>query len=505
MSRPEDEQGGKVVMGIARGGALNMAGALFSQIAFFAITVILARTLGRAAVGLYSQGFAFLALLGLLSLGGFRGGLTRFVAMHLADGDRALLRGTVRLGLGLSTLAAVAAGSVLAMAAPWLAHHAFDDAALVTPLRFVAAILPMSVFTDAALSATQGFRTMKPYAYIGLMLEPFLRVTLTIVALVTAGGLAEVMLALLVSNALAAVAAAVALRRLMGTATGAPRYEIRSLFSFSGVSWMASLASTGLIWADTILLGIFRSSADVGVYQVATRMVLLATFVMLPINASLAPHIADLHRRGDTGGLKRAYVAATGWILRLSLPAFMVCLVFPRQLLSIFGRRFEVGVAVTVILACGKLVDSATGPCGLMLNMSGRPGLSLLDNGVALLLNVILNLLLIPAYGIVGSAAAWAVSLGVVNVARVVQVERVMDMLPFDASAGKALGAAVAAAGVGVALSSQFEGFTGLLVGAPAMFGVYGAVVLALGVSAEDRLVLVAASRRLRRLSGATG
>src|SRR5258708_14088222 len=256
------DEGGREVLGMARGGALNLAGALFSQIAFFLITVVLARVLGRAQVGLYAQGFAFLSLLGLLSLSGFRAGLTRFVAMHLADGDAGALRGTVRLGLGLSAGGAALLGAALWLVAPWLSHHAFSDPRLVTPLRFVGVTLPASVFADAALSATQGYRTMKPYAYVGLLMEPALRLAFPGVALAGHHGLRGAMVALAVSNYVGAAAAAVALRRLMGRIADDPRYLPRELFGFSAVSWMASLASTGLIWADTIILGVYRSSAE---------------------------------------------------------------------------------------------------------------------------------------------------------------------------------------------------------------------------------------------------
>src|SRR3954447_23779705 len=101
------------VLGIARGGALNIGGQLCSQISFFIITLLLARTLGRSDVGVYSQGFAFLVLLGLLSLSGFRAVLPPFVAVHLAENDRGALRGTVRLGLGLSAMASVVLGALL--------------------------------------------------------------------------------------------------------------------------------------------------------------------------------------------------------------------------------------------------------------------------------------------------------------------------------------------------------------------------------------------------------
>ena len=65
-----------------------------------------------------------------------------------------------------------------------------------------------------------------------------------------------------------------------------------------------------------------------------------------------------------------------------------------------------------------------------------------LDNRAGLVLNVLLNVLLIPRYGIVGAAAAWAVSLAVVNGLRVLQVWLTMRMLPFEAAAAKGLAAA---------------------------------------------------------------
>jgi O-antigen/teichoic acid export membrane protein len=300
----ELEESQREVLGIARGGAMNIAGQLFSQISFFLITLLLARTLGRTDVGVYAQGFAFLVLLGLLSLSGFRAGLTRFVAVHLAEGDRGALRGTVRLGLGLSMLASVVLGGLLFLLSSVIADGVFGDPHIAVALRFVGATLPASVFIDAALSATQGFKTMKAYALVGLILEPGLRLALSAAVLASGGGLRGALAALLVSNYVGAALAAVALRRLMGRPTAPPRYDVRQLFAFSTVSWMASLASAGLIWADTILLGIYMTSADVGVYQVATRMVMLAAFVMTPVNAAFAPRIADLYQRHRTESLR---------------------------------------------------------------------------------------------------------------------------------------------------------------------------------------------------------
>ena len=56
-------------------------------------------------------------------------------------------------------------------------------------------------------------------------------------------------------------------------------------------------------------------------------------------------------------------------VVRLSLPAFAALLAFPDELLRLFGGAFVAGAAVTVILACGQLVNAATGPCDCDRNL----------------------------------------------------------------------------------------------------------------------------------------
>jgi O-antigen/teichoic acid export membrane protein len=454
--------------------------------------------LGREDVGLYAQAYAFLSLLNLLALSGLRAGLTRFVAVHFADADPGGVRGTVRLGMALTALGSTVLGGTLFAIAPQVAA-AFDDDRLVTGLRFVALTLPAMTLTDAALSATQGWRTMRPYALIGNVFEPLARLALTALLLFLGAGLDGAFAALVSSNWAALVLAMVALVRRVRRTAGAPiRYRPRELFGFSVVSWLASLASTGLIWASTLQLGLLRDSGDVGIYNVATRLVALAVFVMPPINHAFSPHIAYLHHRRRDDELRQTYGVATSWIIRLSLPAFVTLVVFPEQLLRLFGAEFVAGATVTMILALGKLVDASTGPCGLMLNMSGRAVLSMVDNVAVLLLNVALNAWLIPTHGITGAAVAWAVCLWLVNCARVLQVWWLMRMLPFDVGVLKGLAAGIVALATALLMRVTLGGPPEAAVGIPAMLTAYVGVLLALGLTVEDRMVLQMLGRRLR-------
>ncbi|WP_433350405.1 flippase [Micromonospora sp. CA-111912] len=494
-----EPQGDRHVRGMARGGGLNLLGALLSQAAVFLIMLLLARVLGIREVGRYAQCYAVLSLAGLLSLSGFRAGLTRFVAVHLADSDAPALRGTVRLGLAISAASSVVLAAALALAAPWLAAR-LHDPGLATGLRLVALTLPASTICEAALAATRGWRTQRPFTFIGQLYEPGTRLLLTALALATGAGLTGAYWALVGAGWSAALLALVALGRLVRRVPPArPVYRPRQLFGFSTVSWVSSLSSTGLIWVDTLLLGFF-ANPEIGVYNVATRLVTVAIFVLAPINAAFGPYIAHLHHRGELADVRRVYAVATGWVVRLSMPAFVALLVLPGDLLRVFGGEVATGAAVTVVLALGQLVNAATGPCGTVLNMSGRVAVNMADNLAALVLNMLLNLWLIPAYGIVGAALAWSVSLIVVNVARVLQVRALVGALPFTVGMVKGIAAGAAALLAGLLVRWLLPGWPWRLgVGLLAIVAVYLGVVLALGLGREDLMVLRALVRRRGR------
>jgi len=103
---------------------------------------------------------------------------------------------------------------------------------------------------------------------------------------------------------------------------------------------------------------------------------------------------------------------------------------------------------------------------------------------------VVLNLVLIPHFGIVGSAYAWAISLTLVNLLRVVQVRIVLGMYPFDVGEAKAFVAGGAALVVGLVIGHATDGAVAIVVGGLALGITYLAVLAGLGISADDRLLL---------------
>jgi O-antigen/teichoic acid export membrane protein len=176
---------------------------------------------------------------------------------------------------------------------------------------------------------------------------------------------------------------------------------------------------------------------------------------------------------------------------RLAAPAFIVLVVFAPELLAIFGPGYTVGVFVTVVLAIAKTSDVATGPCGVMLNQGGENLRGTLINVVAVVVAISLDLVLIPHHGIRGAAVAWGIALVLANVARVLAVRgHVVAAFPFERSVWRTVVAMLVAGGAGVLSRFLVPGEWTLLVSLPTVAATYGAVMLLLGLPAEDRLVL---------------
>ena len=358
---------------MGRGAGLNVIGAALSQGSLFLILMILARNTSLADVGRYSICYALLTILSLLALGGVRATLTRFVAMRLADGDPGAVRGTIRLGMSVAVVGSLVVSVSLAALSGRVADL-LHEPELAPGIVLVAVSVMAVTIEGAALAATQGWRSQRAFTLIGQILDPGLRLLLTALAVWMGLGLMAALWAIVISSWTAAVLSVVVLlRRLRRVERARPRYDPRPMASFAVVSWGSTLATTGLVWADALLLGYLASAQDVGLYTVATRLVGLAIFVLNPINSAFVPHVAHLYHLEDRDGVDVAFGAANRWIIRLSAPAFILLLAYPRDLLGLFGDGYTAAAAatVTVVLAIGQLANAAAGPCGSVLNMTG--------------------------------------------------------------------------------------------------------------------------------------
>jgi O-antigen/teichoic acid export membrane protein len=278
------------------------------------------------------------------------------------------------------------------------------------------------------------------------------------------------------------------------------RRDAREIFRYAIPLWLSGLLRQSRRNIQNVMLGAMSSIANVGIFSIASHVSLVATVTSTSIYVSSRPLMAQLHDGGDREGLARLYATTTRWTFGLSVPFFLIIVLYPEAILSLFGGAFADGATALVIVAFAGLVGAATGTCQGMIDMTGHTRVKLAN---AILNTVVLvggGALLIPRSGVIGAAVASLIAVATVNVASVVALWVLERYLPFDRDWWKPVVAGLGALGLGLALRSLTGVGTDLasavLQGAVVSV-VYIGLVLALGLAPDDRLVVGRAFGRI--------
>ena len=99
--------------------------------------------------------------------------------------------------------------------------------------------------------------------------------------------------------------------------------------------------------------------------------------------------------------------------------------------MGIFGEEFRLGVLSFIILSAGRLVVAFSGAAGNLLQMCGKQVIFMNVAIIGSLINIILNFVLIPIYGINGSAMATMISIVIFNLLLVYYVKKEFGFYTF--------------------------------------------------------------------------
>lgn len=424
---------------LASGWLLSLLGVVASAAFGFAFVIVVTRGLGAHDAGVFFATNALFIILMTAAQFGAPSGVVRTLSRLHALGRIAEIRATMRLAVSPPVLGSLALAVLVFIFAPQISQILLagpDAGAGVPYLRAFAPFLPFMVAYEVVVSATRGLGSMLPYVGISnLGIAPARPVLGLIVISVGAGG-AALAVAWALPQAIGLIAAIAALLALIRKAERGHRPDAeqgavqddkrRSLASefwrFTAPLGIAVVLQTTLLWLDTILLAAIASPSQAAIYKTAGSVILQGTFAQSAIVLVIGPLLSGLLARSERARAQSIYQTATWWIAALAWPIYLTVAVFAPLVMSLFGAEFVQGTDTLRILALTMLVAMAAGPATAALVMSGRSSWNLINMTVGLGLNLVLNLLLIPPFGMTGSAAAWSVSIIIGNVAPGVQL-----------------------------------------------------------------------------------
>jgi len=186
-----------------------------------------------------------------------------------------------------------------------------------------------------------------------------------------------------------------------------------------------------MAWTDKLMLGAMTTPEDVGIYHTAFKLSMFAAVALMSINSIAAPKFAEMFGKDDMEGLKKVVHQSTKMIFWTSVPLVTIFFIFPEFFLGLFGEEFKIGIAAFIFLSCGRLISSFSGSVGNILQMTGNQNIYAKILLFGAILNVALNLILIPKYGINGAAIASMSSLIVWNLSMVLVVKKKFGFYTF--------------------------------------------------------------------------
>jgi len=193
------------------------------------------------------------------------------------------------------------------------------------------------------------------------------------------------------------------------------RFRLSHLKNLSGFSfWIFLTASGSLVfsYADTILIGFFMSNADVGIYRTAFQLTSVAAFVTLAFHTVLYPQISNWGARGHIAEIENSLARAWTYSLFLAIPTCIGGWIMGDKLLYyLYGASFVGGAPALFFLLLVQIVNVFMYLGTMSLTALNKPKDAFLITVIASIVNIILNLSLIPILGITGAAVATLIAM----------------------------------------------------------------------------------------------
>ena len=487
----------------AKGGGISFAGKLFEYLVRFVFSVIVARKIGAEQFGLYTLGLTVATIASNMALLGLQTGIVRFLPPAIRRRDDASIWGIIQVGIGLPALISLVFSVGLFLLAGPLAAWAFHDPRLVTIFRLISLSIPLDTLGFIAYMITISYKRPKYNVLANNIIAPLVKLSLTV------GFLAIGMATLGVIKA-QVIASAVSLGVMVFFVNSLfylirPLREARrntgQLVRYSlpvHLGWMVNTVRGTL---ETLILGIVGLTTGVGVYAAAARLNAIGSMFYLSIANISTPIIADLYSRGQSSQLKAFYQTTTRWLVSFNIPLFLTFVLFARPLLSIFGADFTTGSTGLIILSIGTLVYTGTGSGANTLDMTDHTKVNMVNSLFMVVISIGLDLLLIPRWGVVGAAAASALSTTLINVVCLVEVWFLLHMQPYNWDLYKPFVAGLVTTVVTVMLNSRLvlSPLLHLIVGGIILGCIYAVTLIALGFSNEDLLVMNSLRSRFKK------
>ena len=378
-----------------------MASQIIARLIQLAIFVFLARSLRKDDFGVFSFGFAFSMIAVIIADFGLSLLLVREISRDKKSASKYLSNSIyAKIILSVITL-------ILAI----LFFEIIDYSKEVKIVAYVMLLFTLlQSFTEIYFSIYRAFEKMYYDALIKI-----LRMALLLAAvfyLIKKGyGIAAISMAFLVTEIIILIMAAILTYTKFVRISFRFDYRvIKRLIENSSIFFFSVVFTTIYLYIDQIFISKLRGTTEVGVYSAAANIVIMLIFIPQMYVNSIFPVISRFYITSKKS-LKLAYEKSFKYMFVLGLSiATGIYVLSDKIIFLLYGKEFIEAVIVLKVLTGYSFLKFLNPVTGYTLIAINKQGTRLFGQASAAVINIVLNIILIPKYGIVGAAIATLVT-----------------------------------------------------------------------------------------------
>ena len=404
---------------------MNSIGRAVNQILRYVSVLILVKYLGTINYGYLTIGFTILSIGVILSNFGLNYGVFRFVPIFLAQNEISKVKGVISFCIRRVAIYAIIVAIVMFFGAELIAINIFNKPPLVDYIQLFSIAIPFSVLSTMIFHIFKGFSHINYKILIEDILILIVRIILYLFCLYFGLSAMGIVISYSISLLIGLIAGIYFLIKIfpqMSDKKIKPEINISEITKYSYPLFLSSFLAIFLNRTDILMLSYYLPADQIAIYSISHKLAILVFFIANATFAIFTPTMAKFFAKAKLIEMNNISIRIVYWVSIVTIPLFLSITLFSEDLLGFFGRDFVVGKTALIILSVSFLLNSLLGFAGQLLGVLGKSKVILINSLMAGILNIILNFVLVPHFGIIGAACATAFSIFAVNLARAIEV-----------------------------------------------------------------------------------
>jgi O-antigen/teichoic acid export membrane protein len=399
-----------------RGSSLLLAGKLLAMGINFTCQILIVRYLSTADYGAWAYGLSVVVFCQNLAVFGLDRGITRFIPIYHEQEDYNKLFGTLVLVFSSILLSSALIIAAFNIAPEQVARLIKDKDQPLTLLFIMIFLIPTESFDGLLTGLFASFANPRAIFFRKHVLGPLLRLSVIVLLMFFKAKVIFLAYGYLAASSFGIAMYIFLLIRLMRQQGLFQHLHLKSIiipakeiFSFTLPLLSSDLVSILNNSANALILGYFFNATEVAMYRVILPAADFNKLVMTSFSLLFTPSAARLFAKNDYKGINDLYWRTAVWIGVLTFPIFALTFSMAKPVtLALYGQRYESSWVFLQLMSFGYYFSAALGFNGLTLKVLGKLRYIVTINILAVVVNIGLNLLLIPKYGALGAAIGTA-------------------------------------------------------------------------------------------------